>query len=89
MSGTDEVEQTAVNDSGTGAGSDTPLTHGRSGFDLEDTRRELTALRVKHGADTPIGHRCSNINELLKRNPPPAELIQRQMAELQALLAAR
>lgn len=49
MSGTDEVEQTAVNDSGTGAGSDTPLTHGRSGFDLEDTRRELTALRVKHG----------------------------------------
>lgn len=30
-------------------------------FDLEDTRRDLIAMRTKHGADTPIGHRCSNI----------------------------
>lgn len=76
-----------MNDSGTRTGSDTPLTQDRSGFDLENTRRDLIALRVKYGAESPIGHRCSNIVELLKRKPPPVELIKRQMAELQALLA--
>lgn len=56
-------------------------------FDLENTRRDLIALRVKHGAESPIGHRCSNLVELLQQPEPPAALIKRQMDELQALLA--
>jgi hypothetical protein len=35
-------------------------------FDLENTRRELISLRVKLGADTPAGHRCSNLVEQLE-----------------------
>ncbi len=35
-------------------------------FDLKTARKDLIALRVKHGADTPIGHRCSNLIEQLK-----------------------
>lgn len=32
-------------------------------FDLENTRRDLIAMRVKHGAETPVGHRISNLIE--------------------------
>jgi hypothetical protein len=35
-------------------------------FDLEDTRRQLIAKRNAAGADTPIGHRCSNLIEQLE-----------------------
>lgn len=35
-------------------------------FDLANVRSQLDALRVKHGADTPIGHRCSNLIEQLQ-----------------------
>lgn len=56
-------------------------------LDLENTRRDLISLRVKHGAASPIGHRCSNIVELLQQPNLPADLIKRQMAELQKLLA--
>jgi len=41
-------------------------------FDLEKTRRDLIATRAKHGADTAIGHRCSNLLGMLdsmKRKP--------------------
>jgi len=34
-------------------------------FDLEKTRRDLIATRAKHGADTAIGHRCSNLLGML------------------------
>ena len=34
-------------------------------FDLEKTRRDLIATRAKHGAETPIGHRCSNLLGML------------------------
>lgn len=34
-------------------------------FDLEDTRRKLITRRVAAGTDTQIGHRCSNLIELL------------------------
>ena len=34
-------------------------------MDLEITRRELLALRAKHGSRTAIGHRCSNLIEML------------------------
>lgn len=37
-------------------------------FDLANARKQLDALRAKHGADTPIGHRCSNLIEQLKNH---------------------
>jgi len=30
-------------------------------LELEPTRRDLIAMRVRHGADSPVGHRCSNL----------------------------
>jgi len=65
-------------------------------FDLEDTRRKLIALRSKLGADTPAGHRCSNLVEQLEamRSAPSKEQrghlaknIARQMTELTDLAA--
>lgn len=41
-------------------------SHMTNDFDLAATRRDLIALRVKHGADTPTGHRCSNLLEQLE-----------------------
>lgn len=35
-------------------------------FDLENTRRNLIAMREKFGANTPAGHRCSNLVEQLQ-----------------------
>lgn len=32
-------------------------------FDIESTRRDLITMRNKHGADTPVGHRISNLIE--------------------------
>ncbi len=55
---------------------------------FEDTRRDLIALRVKHGADTPIGHRCSNLIELLQVPELPKALVQRQMADLARLTSS-
>jgi hypothetical protein len=54
---------------------------------LEDTRRDLIALRLAHGADTPIGHRCSNIIELIQEPKPPRNLIRIQMNDLAKLMA--
>lgn len=34
-------------------------------FDLPTIRKQLDALRTRHGADSPIGHRCSNLVEQL------------------------
>lgn len=34
-------------------------------FDVENSRRHLIALRVRFGADTPKGHRCSNLIEMI------------------------
>ncbi len=83
-----DQDSLGMNGSGTDLKSGTLLTQPRSGFDLENTRRDLIALRVKYGADTPIGHRCSNIAELLDNGGPP-ELIAKQTAELKRLLAAQ
>lgn len=52
---------------------------------LEGARRDLIALRVAHGADSPIGHRCSNLIELLQTPELPKGLIARQMADLARL----
>ena len=38
-------------------------------FDLKAIRKQLTALRTRHGADSPVGHRCSNLIEQLKNYP--------------------
>jgi hypothetical protein len=35
-------------------------------FDVENSRRHLIALRVKLGADSPKGHRCSNLIEQIQ-----------------------
>lgn len=56
--------------------------------DLENTRRELMALRVVHGADSAAGHHISNIVELIQMPKPPAGLLKRQMDGLQRALHA-
>jgi hypothetical protein len=38
-------------------------------LDLPKIRKQLDALRLKHGADTAIGHRCSNLIEQLVSYP--------------------
>jgi hypothetical protein len=53
----------------------------------EDLRRDLIALRVKHGAASPVGCRCSNIIELIQAPEVPRVFLERQMADLQRLLA--
>jgi hypothetical protein len=35
-------------------------------LDVHAMRKQLDALRARHGADTPAGHRCSNLIEHLK-----------------------
>lgn len=74
-----------VNDTGTDRKIDTPLTHLGSRTVLEKTRRDLIALRVKHGAASPIGARCSNIVELIQMPEVPKFQLARQMADLDRL----
>lgn len=64
-------------------------TNGRSVTEVlpEEVRRSLIALRVKHGATSPIGFRCSNIVELIQVPEVPRVQLDRQMADLQRLLA--
>lgn len=35
-------------------------------FDVENSRRHLIALRVRFGANSPKGHRCSNLIEQIQ-----------------------
>ena len=35
-------------------------------FDPPKIRKQLNALRQKHGADSPVGHRCSNLVQQLE-----------------------
>lgn len=64
-------------------------------LDHENTRRDLIALRVKYGADTPIGHRCSNLIEMLEnyrtaegdQKANLAKSIEQTMADLAKLQA--
>lgn len=55
---------------------------------MDETRRELIALRVVHGSKSAAGHHISNIVELIKLPNPPADLLKRQMAGLQRALQA-
>ncbi len=55
-------EQTAVNGTGTPAGSDTPLTR-----EVRQTfHRELLVKRNKVGAETPLGYHLSNLDQQLR-----------------------
>jgi len=64
-------------------------------FELEKTRRDLIALRTKHGAETPIGHRCSNLIGMLDsmktatgdQRAGLAKNISDQMADMERLAA--
>lgn len=59
---------------------------------IEDIRRELIAMRNKHGAETPVGHRISNLIEQCdnlrfatgEQRAHLVKSIQRSMAELAA-----
>lgn len=62
-----------VNDAGAVRQSGTGLTQRRSGsdlvpsaFDLWAARRFIIAERLLAGADTPLGHRCSNMVEMIE-----------------------
>jgi hypothetical protein len=76
-----------VNVAGTNEKIDTPLTQPGSRGVLEQTRRDLIVMREAYGADTPVGHRCSNIVELLQMPELPKALLARQMADLARLRA--
>ncbi len=75
------------NDARTCQPNGTRLTQPRSPDVLAKTRRDLIALRRAHGADSAIGHRCSNLVELLQLPELPKDLIQRQMNDLARLRA--
>jgi hypothetical protein len=46
----------------------------------------LLAMRSRHGADTPIGHRCSNVIEMLRQPVPYRAGIRRQLDDIERLL---
>jgi hypothetical protein len=52
--------------------------------EFETARRELVQLRNKHGHDTPIGHACSNIVQLMDahRNEADQSAKRRQTEEI-------
>lgn len=66
--------------------------------DHETARRELVKLRTKHGAESPIGHACSNLIQLLDAHGREADrgarrrqedAIARQGVALAVLLGAQ
>lgn len=69
------------------------VTVGLPSFEMEDIRRKLIALRVQYGANTPVGHRCSNLIEQIQAFDKAgderlalAKSIDRTMRELAALI---
>lgn len=85
-----ETAPDGMNESAPGTEIDAKLTPPGSGFDLENARRELIAKRLAAGADTEIGHRCSNLIEMLENYRTAegdqkailAKSIERTLAEL-------
>lgn len=97
MTKSNETAPGGMNESAPGTATDTGLTQPGSLFDLdmtfETTRRDLIAKRTAAGADTPPGHRCSNLIEQLdayraaegEQKANLAKSIQRTLAELNDL----
>lgn len=83
MQPTNDTE-TYANDSATSSSINTGLAQSGS---RDVLRRDLIAIRVKHGSTSAIGSHCSNIVELIQMPNPPADLLKRQMDGLQRLLA--
>lgn len=52
-----------------------------------DTISGLIQMRRAHGADTPIGHRCSNILEMMDAGTARPDDIARQVSELSSLVS--
>lgn len=50
---------------------------------LEQQRSYYLAKRAEHGADTPVGHRCSNAIEQLESLKNSHERTTREIAELE------
>ena len=55
-------------------------------------RKRLSTLRTRHGADSPVGHRCSNLIEQLKNyetetDPEAREQLKKNIAKSIAGLA--
>lgn len=82
MTSQDDADATQ-NGASTGKQIGTGLTQEGS----RDVRRELLALRKKHGPNSPIGRGCSNIDEQLQNGVSPAR-IEWQMKRLRRLLEA-
>lgn len=89
MDHADSCELT-VNDARTGEQIDKSLPNGRS----PDVREMLGDLRRQHGAESPIGYRCTNLLEQLERLAKETDGIaranigsgiKRQMADLASL----
>jgi len=72
-----------VNDSRTCGKIDTPLTQVCSA----DVPAGLIQMRRTHGYDTPIGHRCSNILEMLDAGTAKPADIATQVRELSSLVS--
>lgn len=91
----DQDTQTYANDSATSSPANTGLAQPSSRDVLEQTRRDLIAIREAHGADSPIGHRCSNVVELIQelegatgeQREAVMANIEKQAADLQRLRA--
>lgn len=81
MTKSNETAPGGMNESAPGTETGAKLTPPRSGFDLEDARRSLIAKRVAAGADSEIGHRCSNLIELLENYPKAQDETQRSHIE--------
>ena len=94
-----ETAPSGMNESLTGTSIGSELTQDCSPnvLSMEAIRRDLIGIREAHGADTPIGHECSNLVEMVEnfeRETDPevrariAAGIQKKNARLAQLLAA-
>ena len=60
---------------------------GNDGGSVTEVLPGLAKMRNAHGYDTPIGHRCSNILEMLDAGTAKPADIAAQVAELSGLVS--
>ena len=57
-------------------------------FDPDAIRKQLVALRTRHGVDSPVGHRCSNLlGQLENLALYPADSKMEHRKDLEKLIA--